>query len=312
MNHSSNTVVHGFERRMLPEFFDGTSTAKTPESYTQIRDLMIRTYKEAPNVPLSATECRRHVSADVGSVVRLHQCLEHWGMINCATATASPPVLAGGHGDVSFRATLTSGGGEWSAQETLTLIDTLDTLAPDSGWEDVATQVGRSAEECISHFLALPIEEPNRIGTSGTSNEAAPSLGAQPSGASTSMLSQLALLSTAVDRPSGASTGCFNAPAAAADPLRAAARASASAVLARALELRPQADAALGALLATAVDVELRLVEMKLTHLEDVLTLSACEREMLQRMRGQQCADHFARDAGEQRGLSTAAACSVE
>ena len=30
----------------------------------------------------------------------------------------------------------------------------------DGSWEEVAAQVGKSVEECIGHFLALPIEEP--------------------------------------------------------------------------------------------------------------------------------------------------------
>ena len=77
--------VDEVERRALPEFFDGSSSTKTPQAYTKMRNLIVATYREAPNLHLSVTECRRHLAADVGSVVRLHQFLEHWGIINHAT-----------------------------------------------------------------------------------------------------------------------------------------------------------------------------------------------------------------------------------
>ena len=55
-------AVHGLERRALPEWFDGASAIKTAESYVEMRDLIITTYREAPGLQLSVTECRRHIA----------------------------------------------------------------------------------------------------------------------------------------------------------------------------------------------------------------------------------------------------------
>ena len=159
--------VDDIEKRALPEFFDGSSSTKTPAAYTHMRNLMVSTFREAPNLHLSATECRRHIAADVGSVMRLHQFLEHWGIINTSTA-ARPPAgasaLNGGGGgaaplsaELSLRAPLAVVGGEWTAQETLGLVEALERANTGEGeqtWDDIALQVGKSAEACVTHFLS--------------------------------------------------------------------------------------------------------------------------------------------------------------
>ena len=86
--------VDEVERRSLPEFFDARSKTKTPTTYMQMRNQIVQTYREAPGAHLSITECRRHLAADVGSVVRLHQFLEHWGIIN--NHASAEPSRSGG------------------------------------------------------------------------------------------------------------------------------------------------------------------------------------------------------------------------
>ena len=299
-------AVDDIERRGLPEFFDGGSSIKTPESYVQMRNFIVNTYREAPHLHLSVTECRRHLAVDVGCVFRLHAFLEHWGLINYSGAIAKPAgaaapaaAAAAGNGggampvtDLSLRAPLASGGGEWSANETLALIEALDVLGPDAGWDDVAAQVGKSAEECVSHFISLPIEEPHAP-VAGC--EAADDKGGG-TGTADPMLCQLALLSHAVKPPrkrartdaKAEDAAVADAAMSAAGALHMAARACASGVMARALELRPAEDPTLSTLLASVVDAQVRLVETKLANLDELSSLVTREREQLERLRGKQ------------------------
>jgi hypothetical protein len=43
---------------------------------------MINTYLQNPQQYLTQTACRRNLSGDVCSILRVHQFLEHWGLIN--------------------------------------------------------------------------------------------------------------------------------------------------------------------------------------------------------------------------------------
>lgn len=299
-------AVDDLERRALPEFFDGGSTIKSPESYQQMRNFMVNTYREAPQLHLSVTECRRQIAADVGCVMRVHAFLEHWGLINYSGAIRTPagapaPAIPAGSGalptsDLSLRAPMAAGGGEWSASETLALIDVLDALGPDASWEDAAQQVGRTAEDCVAHFISLPIEEPHAL--IGEGGGATAGSGAGVGGTADPMLCQLALLARAVRPPrkrprEEAATGeikdmdtAANAAAEAASaPLHAAARACAAGVMARALELRPGDDPTMTSLLASVVDAQTRIVATKLNHLEELTSLLDREREHLERLR---------------------------
>ena len=74
--------VHDIERRALPEYFGSGTALKTSESYKQARNFIVSMYREQPSLYLSVTECRRHLALDVSAVMRLHQFLEHWGLIN--------------------------------------------------------------------------------------------------------------------------------------------------------------------------------------------------------------------------------------
>ncbi len=43
---------------------------------------MVNTYLQNPHQYLPQTACRRNLSGDVCAIVRVHQFLEHWGLIN--------------------------------------------------------------------------------------------------------------------------------------------------------------------------------------------------------------------------------------
>lgn len=43
---------------------------------------MINTYQQNPQQYLTQTACRRNLTGDVCSILRVHSFLEHWGLIN--------------------------------------------------------------------------------------------------------------------------------------------------------------------------------------------------------------------------------------
>ncbi|CAA7407253.1 unnamed protein product [Spirodela intermedia] len=74
--------IHATERRILPEFFDGKSPSKNPSLYMYYRDFIVRRFRENPARKISFTEVRRSLVGDVGSVRRVFDFLETWGLIN--------------------------------------------------------------------------------------------------------------------------------------------------------------------------------------------------------------------------------------
>jgi hypothetical protein len=74
--------IHEIEQESLSEFFCGKYPSKTPESYKEYRNFMIKLYRENPSGYLSATTCRRHLAGDACAIIRLHAFLELWGLIN--------------------------------------------------------------------------------------------------------------------------------------------------------------------------------------------------------------------------------------
>ncbi|CAH8650052.1 unnamed protein product [Dicrocoelium dendriticum] len=92
-------AIHGIERRALPEFFNNQNKSKTPEVYLAYRNFMVDTYRLNPQEYLTFTACRRNLTGDVCSILRVHAFLEQWGLINyqvAAPLTASSSGLSGG------------------------------------------------------------------------------------------------------------------------------------------------------------------------------------------------------------------------
>uniref|UniRef100_A0A0N5BGB8 SWI/SNF complex subunit SMARCC2 n=1 Tax=Strongyloides papillosus TaxID=174720 RepID=A0A0N5BGB8_STREA len=83
--------IHINEKKGLPEFFNGLNKSKTPEVYLYYRNFIVDTYRLNPFEYLSATACRRNLSGDVCAILRVHQFLEQWGLINYQVASESRP-----------------------------------------------------------------------------------------------------------------------------------------------------------------------------------------------------------------------------
>ncbi|KAK9164765.1 hypothetical protein Syun_005667 [Stephania yunnanensis] len=82
--------IQDCERRFLPEFFDGRSYSKNPRVYKYYRDSIIRLFRANPSRKITFTYARKVLVGDVGSIRRVYDFLESWGLINYA---ASPGAL---------------------------------------------------------------------------------------------------------------------------------------------------------------------------------------------------------------------------
>ncbi|KAF3917444.1 hypothetical protein ABW21_db0207583 [Orbilia brochopaga] len=76
-----NTLAE-IERKSLPEFFSNRNRSKTPSVYKDYRDFMINTYRMNPGEFLTVTACRRNLTGDACTIMRVHRFLEQWGLIN--------------------------------------------------------------------------------------------------------------------------------------------------------------------------------------------------------------------------------------
>lgn len=98
--------ISDIERSGLPEFFSGKVRTKTPEVYREIRDFMVDTYRLNPTEYLTLTACRRNLASDVGTLIRVHQFLEHWGIINYQIDPETRPSILGPQYTGHFQITL--------------------------------------------------------------------------------------------------------------------------------------------------------------------------------------------------------------
>jgi len=74
--------IHNIEKKALPEWFNSRNRSKTPQTYKDTRDFMVNTYRLNPSEYLTFTACRRNLCGDVCAILRVHQFLEQWGLIN--------------------------------------------------------------------------------------------------------------------------------------------------------------------------------------------------------------------------------------
>ncbi|EEQ37615.1 putative chromatin structure-remodeling complex protein [Clavispora lusitaniae] len=105
--------VHQIEKNSFPDFFppktqDGApkSVYKTPETYRNMRDFMINTYRINPIEYLTVTAVRRNLAGDVASIIRIHRFLEKWGLINYQIDPRTKPSLVGPQYTGHFQITL--------------------------------------------------------------------------------------------------------------------------------------------------------------------------------------------------------------
>ncbi|ANB15831.1 Swi3p [Sugiyamaella lignohabitans] len=88
----SLTKISEIERKSLPEFFNNRNRSKTPHVYRRYRDFIVNTYRLNPEEYLTVTACRRNLVGDVCAIMRVHQFLEKWGLINYQVNIESRPM----------------------------------------------------------------------------------------------------------------------------------------------------------------------------------------------------------------------------
>ncbi|KAJ4825787.1 hypothetical protein Tsubulata_029410 [Turnera subulata] len=84
--------IHECELRFLPEFFDSRSPSKTPRSYMYIRNSIIKHARQNLSSKVTFTEVRKTLVGDVGSIRRVFDFLEAWGLINYTPSALNKPL----------------------------------------------------------------------------------------------------------------------------------------------------------------------------------------------------------------------------
>ena len=156
----SPTSISDLERSMLPEWFDGSATHRTPETYLKTRERIRTMSQTVGNRYITQTLVRRTIAGDAGSLHRLHAFLVTWSLINEDAINDSNPTAAGLREELvkkrpfvwsdRLRDDLTEAVVEESNNKRQKTMD----------WNAVAKRVGNGAQaqDCQVEFLALPLE----------------------------------------------------------------------------------------------------------------------------------------------------------
>ena len=89
----SPNIVHAIEAQFLPEFFSGHST-RTPAVYMRIRNMIHGLYQQNTSAYVSATDARKLVAGDVCTVLRIHEFLDAFSVINYSIPSDKRPSYA--------------------------------------------------------------------------------------------------------------------------------------------------------------------------------------------------------------------------
>lgn len=139
--------IHSIEKKLFPDFFPRksldeapVSVYKTAETYQNMRDFMINTYRINPIEYLTVTAVRRNLAGDVASIIRVHRFLEKWGLINYQIDPRTKPSLVGPQYTGHFQVTLDTPKGlvPFVPEGLATRNDGGATLAPQNGHLDGA------------------------------------------------------------------------------------------------------------------------------------------------------------------------------
>ncbi|GLT74023.1 hypothetical protein SLA2020_458440 [Shorea laevis] len=84
--------IHECEVRFLPEFFDSSTPSKNPRVYKYYRNCIIKQFRENPSRKITFTDVRKTLVGDVGSVRRVFDFLELWGLVNYSSSVATRPL----------------------------------------------------------------------------------------------------------------------------------------------------------------------------------------------------------------------------
>ncbi|KAK6204576.1 eighth largest subunit of RSC [Scheffersomyces amazonensis] len=105
--------IHSIERKSFPDFFNenniiNKSPYKTEEIYKNMRDFIVNTFRLNPKEYLTITSIRKNLAGDVSVIIRIHQFLERWGIINYQIDPRTKPSSMGPQYTGHFQITLDS------------------------------------------------------------------------------------------------------------------------------------------------------------------------------------------------------------
>lgn len=160
-------TVSGFEKSLLPEWFNNSSDHRTESSYIVARGRILDVARRSSNKYLTSTAVRRCVVGDAGSIVRLHEFLVTWGFINGSAIGDNAPL------QVISEVSSPTSEVKWTLQMSDLLGvavtnfskkkklegDVIERLEID--WESISEQVGGgvSPSECYQKFLSTDFSE---------------------------------------------------------------------------------------------------------------------------------------------------------
>jgi chromatin structure-remodeling complex subunit RSC8 len=101
--------IHSIEEKLFPDIFSEhgqPSPYRSKESYQTMRDFMVNCYRLNPREYLTVTAVRRNLCGDVSTIIRIHQFLEKWGLINYQIDPRTKPSLSGPQFTGHFQITL--------------------------------------------------------------------------------------------------------------------------------------------------------------------------------------------------------------
>lgn len=104
--------IHQIEKKLFPDFFPAKehqgsrSPYKNAEIYKNMRDFMVNVYRINPLEYLTVTAIRKNLAGDVASIIRIHQFLEKWGLINYQVDPRTKSSIVGAQYTGHFQVTL--------------------------------------------------------------------------------------------------------------------------------------------------------------------------------------------------------------
>ena len=78
----SPSGVSQVEQESFQDFFSGDYPSKTPKVYMTYRNFIVNLFRENPQTYLKASDCRYKLTGDSCAIIRIHNFLEYWGLIN--------------------------------------------------------------------------------------------------------------------------------------------------------------------------------------------------------------------------------------
>mmetsp|Transcript_1419 Transcript_1419/g.1755 ORF Transcript_1419/g.1755 Transcript_1419/m.1755 type:complete len:504 (+) Transcript_1419:3-1514(+) len=170
--------VSSVEIKLLPEWFDHSSSHRTSSSYITARERIIDLARKSVHKYITGTAIRRSVPGDVGSLMRLHQFLLTWGFINGSAIGDSAPTEIMSYDSIIPTSTHTAKADTSDSQWTGDMLNDLavavashvtkkrtrDEVSSEEmviDWESVAEKVGEkvSALDCYNKFLSTNLDK---------------------------------------------------------------------------------------------------------------------------------------------------------